>query len=104
MTEITPARYARCPDCGDLSFPQHLLLPCGHDGPPELVPFVEPGEVYSWTRTHGDDGTLLAMADFLGGDLRVTARVEGADAVSIGDPVVVLARDDGSFSLGLPQS
>lgn len=99
MSENVPAQYARCPVCGEASFPRHLLSPCGHDAQPDLVAFDDPGEVYSWTRTHGDDGAVLAMADFLGGELRVTAPVVDAEPVAIGDRVVVVSREDGSFAL-----
>jgi uncharacterized OB-fold protein len=99
MSDNIPAQYARCPVCGEASFPQHLLSPCGHDAPPELVAFDAPGEVYSWTRTHGDDGAVLAMADFLEGELRVTAPVVGGEDVAIGDRVVVVSHADGSFAL-----
>lgn len=92
--------YARCAECGDASFPVHLLTPCGHGAPVTLHPFTESGEVYSWTRTHGEDGTVvLAMADFLAGDLRVTAPVVGGTAVQIGDHVVVRAGGGYDFVL-----
>ena len=49
--------------------------------------------------TSGDSVTLIAMADFLGGELRVTAPVSGADEVAIGDRLMVLASPDGAFFL-----
>ncbi|HEY4153236.1 MAG TPA: hypothetical protein VGM38_07930, partial [Pseudolysinimonas sp.] len=79
--------------------PRHELSPCGHDAEPDLVAFDGPGEVYSWTRTHGEAGTVIAMTDFLGGELRVTAPVIGSDAVAIGDRLDVLSAPDGAFVL-----
>ena len=96
----TTAQYGRCPVCGDLFFPVHALTPCGHDAQPELHPFTEAGEVYSWTRSHGRGGAvLIAMTDFLGGALRVSAPVPGVDEVAIGDRLVVRAEDGGGFTL-----
>jgi uncharacterized OB-fold protein len=96
----TPAHYARCPECGVAYFPVHTLTPCGHAQPPALHPFDEAGEVYSWTRSAGPDGsTPLAMVDFLGGELRVTAPVVGTDTVAIGDRMVVRLTEDPPFVL-----
>lgn len=97
---LEPAQYARCPECGEAYFPVHTLTPCGHDAAPTLHPFGEPGEVYAWTRSHGSDGSvLIAMTDFLGGELRVTAPVTGAETVAIGDRLIVLSSEDGGFVL-----
>ena len=100
MSEYEPARYARCPTCQEASFPRHELSPCGHDAEPELFLFEGRGDVYSWTRTHGNGSpSIIAMTDFLGGELRVTATVIDREEIKIGDRLVVLSRDDGSFVL-----
>jgi uncharacterized OB-fold protein len=92
--------YARCPVCHEASFPVHVLSPCGHGGDPILEPLTATGTVYSWTRSHSADGaTLIAMADFLDGELRVTAPVLGADAVAIDDRLTVVTGGDLPFAL-----
>jgi len=100
-TDLEPAVYARCPVCGQATFPVHALSPCGHDAEPILAPLEEAGEVFSWTRTHRSDGgvTPIAMADFFGGELRVAAPVLRVDEVAIGDRLVVLSSADGAFFL-----
>jgi len=99
-TDLETAVYARCPVCNEATFPVHPLSPCGHDAEPVLTSLDEVGEVFSWTRTYQADGTTsIAMADFLGGDLRVTAPVLGVEEVAIGDRLVVLASPDGAFFL-----
>lgn len=103
QAELGPATYARCPACNQLTFPVHELSPCGHDADPVLVPFDEVGTVFSWTRTHqGDDVTVIAMTDFLDGDLRVTAPVVGVSRIAIGDELAVRSTDDGAFFLVTP--
>ena len=98
--DLKPAVYARCPVCDHATFPVHALSPCGHEAEPIVAPLEEAGAVYSWTRTHQGDGvTPIAMTDFLGGELRVTALVVGVDKVAIGDHLVVLASADGDFFL-----
>ena len=98
--DLQPAVYARCPVCDHATFPVHVLSPCGHDAEPIVAPLEDAGEVFSWTRTHQADGvTPIAMTDFLGGELRVTAPVVGVDEVAIGDRLVVLASADGDFFL-----
>jgi len=102
MTELRPelARYARCVVCGTAYFPVHVLAPCGHSEEPTLHAFDEAGVVYSWTRSHGADGAVpIAMADFLDGELRVTAPVVGADEVAIGDLLVVRLAEQPPFVL-----
>ena len=100
QTVLEPARYARCSVCGEAYFPVHALTPCGHDGVPTVYPFTESGEVYAWTRSYGADGSvLIAMTDFLDGDLRVTAPVKEAESVEIGDRLVVLTSDGSDFML-----
>src|SRR5690606_4626645 len=95
-----PARYARCATCNEAYFPVHTLSPCGHDGEPTLHEFDAPGEVHSWTRSHsGGSSTLIAMADFMGGEIRVTAPVPGADSIAIGDRLTVRNTADGGFVL-----
>jgi uncharacterized OB-fold protein len=102
--DLQAAVYARCPSCNQATFPVHTLSPCGHEAEPILAPLEDAGEVFSWTRTHQADGvTPIAMADFLGGELRVTAPVLGVDEVSIGDRLVALASADGAFFLA-PES
>ena len=96
----TPAVYARCPICNEATFPVHQLSPCGHDADPVIAPLDESGEVFSWTRTHQADGvTTIAMADFLGGELRVTAPVHDVDEIAIGDSLAVRSDADGGFFL-----
>lgn len=78
----------RCPLCGYLSFPIQELSPCGHDSSPERLDLDQLGEVYSWTRSWSADlATTVVMADFFGGALRVTAPLEAATDVEIGDSV-----------------
>lgn len=101
--DLVPALYARCPVCDQVTFPVHELSPCGHEARQILDTLGDPGEVFSWTRTHQAEGvTPIAMADFLGGELRVTAPVLEADEVAIGDRLVVLATADGAFYLTPP--
>ena len=98
--DFEPAVYARCPVCGHATFPVHALSPCGHEAEPIVAPLDDAGEVFSWTRTHQADGvTPIAMTDFLGGELRVTAPVVGVNEVAIGDRLVVLASANGDFFL-----
>jgi uncharacterized OB-fold protein len=105
-TELEPALYALCPICDQATFPIHDLSPCGHEAEPVLIPFDDVGEVFSWTRTHGADGpTPIAMTDFLGGELRVTAPVLGVTDIAIGDRLLVRNSADGAFFLvpaGMP--
>ncbi|MGH8913650.1 MAG: hypothetical protein ACRDZM_03945 [Acidimicrobiia bacterium] len=80
--------YGSCPVCGYVMLPVLEMSPCGHDAPPVLSPLDEAGVVYSWTRVWPDDtGQTLAMADFLGGRLRVTAPLLDGGEVVIGDRV-----------------
>lgn len=91
---MNPLEYGRCPQCGTVEFPILPRPSCGHTVAPERIPLTAPGVVYSWTRVHGTPGeppTVIAMADFLEGRLRVTAPMPGVAAVAIGDPVVVVA-------------
>ncbi len=98
--DLETAVYARCPVCDEVTFPVHALSPCGHEAEPILASLEDAGEVFSWTRTHqGDSVTPIAMTDFLGGGLRVTAPVLGVDEVAIGDRLIVLASPDGAFFL-----
>jgi uncharacterized OB-fold protein len=100
MTDLFDADYATCPVCGAVSFPVHELAPCGHSAEPELRPLTEEGEVFSWTRTYSEGGaTVLAMTDFLGGAIRVTAPVLDASEVQIGDRLVVRRTSDLPFVL-----
>ena len=98
--DLEPTFFARCPVCAQYTFPAHPLSPCGHEARPILEPLTEAGAVYSWTITHSSGVTTpIAMTDFLGGKLRVTAPVLGVDDVAIGDRLVVLANADGAFFL-----
>lgn len=98
-----PAQYARCPECGVPYFPVHTLTPCGHDTEPALHALDAPGAVYAWTRSHGADGpVLIAMTDFLGGELRVTAPIVDLDEIAVGDELVVRSTEDGGFVLAAP--
>jgi uncharacterized OB-fold protein len=81
--------YGSCPVCGYVMFPLLPQLPCGHDQNPTLTSLDEPGVVYSWTTVwRGEDqpDNVIAMADFLGGQLRITAPVLSGE-VAIGDKV-----------------
>jgi uncharacterized OB-fold protein len=99
-SKLASAQYARCTICNEAYFPVHALTPCGHDATPSLHTFEAPGTVYSWTRSHGADGAvLIAMTDFLDGELRITAPVTGVDSVDIGDELVVLSSDEVPFIL-----
>jgi uncharacterized OB-fold protein len=103
MTGLSEVDYATCPVCGAVTFPVHELSPCGHSAAPELHPLTVAGEVFSWTRTHGEQGpTVLAMADFLGGAIRVTAPVLDAGDVQIGDRLVVRSGSGLPFVLVAP--
>lgn len=98
--ELETAVFARCPVCDEMTFPVHELSPCGHDAEPRLVPLTEAGRVFSWTRTHQQDAvTVLAMADFFDGALRITAPIRGVTEIAIGDLVRARSGDDGSFLL-----
>lgn len=94
--DVTPARpnpeYGSCPTCGYVMLPVLEYLPCGHDGPPALAPLDTLGTVYSWTRswTGPDRSTVIAMADFLDGALRIGAPMVGSDEVAIGDLVTAV--------------
>lgn len=102
--DLEIAVFARCPVCAEATFPVHELPPCGHDAGPVLAPLEEAGEVFSWTRTHqGDDVTAIAMTDFLGGELRITAPVLGATDIAIGDHLRAMSAPDGAFFL-VPQA
>jgi len=65
------------------------ISPCGHDGEPEILPLTSAGTVYSHTRVWASDkvSTVIVMADFLEGELRVAAPLLGADDIAIGDAV-----------------
>lgn len=79
------------------------LSPCGHGEPAELVELTDRGVVYSWTivaEPNGED-TVMVMADFLDGGLRLTSPLAGADRVAIGDHVVVEHGNETPFVLRL---
>jgi len=92
MKDDNQLRYARCSDCGYLMFPVPDLTLCGHDGGVELLPFEEPGQVYSRTRIPAmtESSVTMAMVDFLDGRIRVSAPVEAGD-VRIGEEVRLVA-------------
>jgi len=99
MTEV---QYGSCPVCGYVMLPVLDRSPCGHRAAPDLRPLDEPGVVYSWTVSRissDEDGTLLAMADFLDGRIRVIAPLLEADAVAIGDEVDVVPGIDTPLAL-----
>jgi uncharacterized OB-fold protein len=78
------------------------LSPCGHEKAPTVTPLDQPGVVYSWTRVwlgSEENGRILAMADFLNGQLRVTAPVVGVDQIAIGDSVEVTVGTDTPLAL-----
>lgn len=93
--------YGACSECGFAMFPLLSELPCGHAGPPTLMPFEGPGLVYSWTRVwlSEEPGRIIAMADFLDGRLRVTAPVVDADKIEIGDSVHLAPGIDTAYAL-----
>jgi hypothetical protein len=82
-------------------FPVLPLSPCGHDDPPTLQPLDVAGQVHSWTRmaTQGEPDTLLAMVDFLDGQLRVIAPVVGVDEIRIGDRLWLTTSDIHPYEL-----
>jgi hypothetical protein len=84
--------YGLCPACGFLMYPVLEYLPCGHEGPPTLAPLEAAGIVYSWTRswTGIDRATVIAMADFLDGALRISAPMFGSGEIAIGDLVTAV--------------
>ncbi|HSJ29001.1 MAG TPA: hypothetical protein VLB67_12400 [Acidimicrobiia bacterium] len=88
--------YGRCPRCGYLTFPVLELSPCGHDDPPVRASLDATGTVYSWTRVWEtpESGSLMAMADFFDGALRITAPVRDAGEIAIGDEVLAVSGTD----------
>lgn len=83
-------QFGRCPECGHLMLPVLDRSPCGHAATPQIEDLTEHGTVYSWTVFRlGAAPRPIAMADFFGGALRVTAPLLGSDSVEIGDEVVV---------------
>ena len=88
MSEERP-KVGTCPTCGMRMVPVLELPPCGHDATPSIAPLDSPGVVYSWTRiwSSADASTLMVMADFFDGGLRITAPLVGAEHVEIGDQV-----------------
>ncbi|MDP2624193.1 MAG: hypothetical protein Q8Q29_10395 [Actinomycetota bacterium] len=99
---MSPVEYGTCPVCGYVMLPVLDRSPCGHREASELRPLDKPGVVYSWTVSRiasDEDGTLLAMADFLDGRIRVTAPVLDADAIGIGDEVDVVPGVDTPLTL-----
>ena len=80
--------------------------PCGHPEEPVGEPLNEAGVIYSWTKYHlGEDGpTLLAMADFLDGRVRVTAPVLDVAGIEIGDRVEVVVGRSTPYALRLVSS
>ncbi len=100
--EREPVEYGTCPACGYVMLPVLPMSPCGHDNTPVLALLDEPGIVYSWTtvRLGGEEeSSTLAMADFLGGRLRVTAPVLEQGEIAIGDQVRVTVGRDTPFGL-----
>lgn len=93
--------YGTCPVCGYMMMPILELMPCGHDAVPQRAPLDSVGQVYSWTRSwHGEGlSTLIAMADFFEGRLRITAPVVNAESVEVGDTIAARASDEGPYVL-----
>jgi len=94
--------YGTCPTCGYVMLPVLPLSPCGHDEQPVFRPLNELGTVYSWTTVRlGEEmqEQTLAMADFLNGQLRVTAPVLNSNRVAIGDNVRVTVGRDTPYGL-----
>lgn len=81
--------YGRCPACGYVTLPVLELSPCGHADAPDVQPLDGPGVVYSWTAVGEEGETLMVMADFLDGALRVTGPLDATTEIAIGDEVVV---------------
>jgi uncharacterized OB-fold protein len=86
-------------------FPILGLPPCGHEAPPSIAPLDTPGVVYSWTRVWATPETsrIMVMADFLDGDIRITAPLVGADTVAIGDRVHAVVGTDTPVVLAADQ-
>ena len=103
MTRDARVAYGSCPICGYVMLPVLPLSPCGHGEPADLVELTDPGVVYSWTIVVGPSGedTVMVMADFLRGRLRLTSPLAGSDRVAIGDEVVVENGNDTPFVLRL---
>jgi uncharacterized OB-fold protein len=82
-------------------FPVLPLSPCGHDDPLVLGPLDTPGTVHSWTRVAEGGGRekLLAMVDFLDGELRVIAPVVGVGDLQIGDQLTLVTGGDNPYEL-----
>ena len=106
QAEVAPSEaletidYGICPICGYVMLPVLPLLPCGHSEEPLLNPLNELGTVFSWTTVRlGDAGQPVAMADFLDGQLRVTAPVLNAGTVAIGDKVKLTIGRDTPYGL-----
>lgn len=86
--DTLPVEHGVCPECGYRMLPVLPLLPCGHDATPTIEPLDDTGVVYSFTRLwSGDTATVVAMADFHDGALRIAAPVLDVDTIAIGDPV-----------------
>jgi uncharacterized OB-fold protein len=92
--------YGRCPTCEHLMLPVLDRSPCGHGVNPVVAELTETGTVYSWTIFRlAESPRVIAMADFFGGDLRVTAPLLGATEVAIGDSVVVTQGEGTPYAL-----
>ena len=106
MVAIDPVsgtpQFGTCPRCGYLKYPVLPVSPCGHSDAVVVAPLEESGVVYSWTRVSIDpksEGTLIAMVDFLGGGIRVTAPLVGATEVAIGSKASLREVADSSYYL-----
>jgi uncharacterized OB-fold protein len=93
--------YGECPVCGYRMVPVLDLSPCGHDAETIVRALDAEGTIYSWTRlwTSAESSTLVAMADFLDGTLRIAAPVGATDSIEIGDRVVARRGDNTPLEL-----
>ena len=89
MSHDQPPQYGECPICGYRMIPVLDLSPCGHDAETIVRTLDSEGTIYSWTRLWAtpESSTVVAMADFLDGTLRIAAPV-AADSIEIGDLVL----------------
>ena len=103
MTLDQSPEYGECPICGDRMIPILELSPCGHDAETIVRTLDSEGIIYSWTRLWAtpESSTLVAMADFLDGTLRIAAPVsaDSVDSLEIGGSVI--ARRGGATPLEL---
>jgi uncharacterized OB-fold protein len=94
-------QYGTCGECGFVMFPVLELSPCGHDGVRDIAVLDESGVVYSWTDAGFGTRIRIVMADFLGGQLRVTGPLLTDSDVKIGDEVNLVAGTETPYAFVL---